>query len=162
MSRNADVREYTAQLKKGQIQNAYRGIMAFMSGLRSVMVNKHPDDAASGLYLGYMDMTYFALTPPRLKQRNLKIAVVYLHAENRFEVWLGGGNRKVQAETIERLRHKNTGGYKLSQAEPGVDSIMEQKIVEQPDFDHAEELMEIIERKTRAFTRDMLALVDEP
>ncbi|MCK9252186.1 MAG: hypothetical protein PHX81_12000 [Eubacteriales bacterium] len=162
MSLSDDVHEYTAQLKKGQIQKAYKGIMTFMSGLRTVMVNKHPDDAASGLYAGTMDMTYFALTPLSLKKRNLKIAVVYLHERNRFDVWLAGGNRKIQAETIERLRHTNTGGYKLSWAEPGVDSIVEHQIVEQPNFDHAEDLMAIIEQKTRAFTRDILALIGEP
>ncbi len=30
----------------------------------------------------------------------LKIAIVYLHEDGRFEVWLGGSNRKIQAEFL--------------------------------------------------------------
>ena len=97
---NDAINEYTAQLQKGQIQIAYRGIMTFMSTLKSTLESNHPDYAASGLYFGYMDMTYFAFTPLELKRRNLKIAIVYLHQENRFELWLVGTNRKIQAEYI--------------------------------------------------------------
>ena len=92
-SLNDFVKEYTKQLKKGQIQKAYKGIMKFMSGLKNNMGSNHPEYAASALYFGYMDMTYFAFTPMELKSRNLKIAVVYLHEQNRFEVLLGGSNR---------------------------------------------------------------------
>ena len=60
---NEFVQEYTQQLAKGSIQKAYRGIMAFMSDLRSDLIKKYPDFSVSGLYFGYMDMTYFAFTP---------------------------------------------------------------------------------------------------
>jgi hypothetical protein len=78
-SLNKSVREYTAQLQHGQIQKAYKGIMTFMSSLKTYLESCHPDHAVSGLYFGYMDMTYFAFTPLELKQRSLKIAIVYLH-----------------------------------------------------------------------------------
>ncbi|MGI6090769.1 MAG: DUF7000 family protein [Saccharofermentanales bacterium] len=35
--------------------------------------------------------------------------MVYLHEKNRFEVWLGGSNRKVQTEHTELFRSKDTG-----------------------------------------------------
>ena len=161
MSLDDDVREYTAQLRKGKIQNAYKGILTFMSGLRTHMAARYPEAAAGGLYTGAMDMTYFALTPPELKKRNFKIAVVYLHVQNSFEVWLSGSNRKVQAETIGRLAFTHTHGYTLSRAEPGVDSILTSRIIEAPDFNQLEPLMDAIERKAEAFTRDILALLDE-
>lgn len=148
---NDAINEYTAQLQKGQIQIAYRGIMTFMSTLKSTLESNHPDYAASGLYFGYMDMTYFAFTPLELKRRNLKIAIVYLHLENRFELWLGGGNRKVQAEYIELLKGKDIVHYRLSQVSPGVDSIIESIISEQPDFNSAEFLMASIEDKVIEF-----------
>ena len=75
------VKEYTEQLRKGRIQKAYRGIMAFMSGLVNFMENRYPGHHSSALYSGYMDMTYFAFTPLELKKKNLKIAVVYLHEQ---------------------------------------------------------------------------------
>jgi hypothetical protein len=160
-SLNDHVNEYIKQLKKGQIQKAYKGIMNFMSALKSHMETKHPDYVASALYFGYMDMTYFAFTPMQLKQRSLKIAMVYLHEENRFEVWLGGSNRKIQTQYIERFKNMDIGNYKLSEAFPGVDSIIEGKMVEQPNFEESEALMQNIERKMVEFTQDILSMLTD-
>ena len=158
-SLNQCIQEYTFQLRKGQIQKAYKGIMMFMTGLSQYLQSRHPDYAVSALYFGYMDMTYFAFTPPDLKNRKLKIAMVYLHEERRFEAWLGGVNRKVQAETIDLLSQKEVGPYKRSTVSPGVDSILETILVEQPDFEQADELKEQIEAGTMKFIEDLLALV---
>lgn len=39
-SMNNYINEYTQQLRKGQIQKAYKGIMAFMTGLKVYLENK--------------------------------------------------------------------------------------------------------------------------
>ena len=79
--------EYRNQLKKGTIQKAYRGLMEYFGSLRSFFKNKYPNYALSGsIYFGSMDMTYFAVNPPLLKDRKLKIAIVFRHEEFRFEV----------------------------------------------------------------------------
>jgi len=158
-SLNNHIREYMTQLGKGQIQKAYKGIMVFMTGLRTYLEDRHPDSVTSALYFGYMDMTYFAFTPCGLRDRKLKIAVVYLHEGGRFEVWLGGSNRKIQAEYIDLLSRKNIGRYKLSQVYPGVDSIIESTLVEHPDFDHPEELKEQIEKKLIEFIDDVISIL---
>lgn len=115
---NDAVRDYTEQLGKGQIQKAYRGILAFMSSLARRLGDKYPNCSPGSLYPGLMDMSYFTFTPPELRDRKLKIAIVYLHAQNRFEIWLGGMNRKVQAETISRLSRQDLGKYMLSKPAP--------------------------------------------
>lgn len=160
-SLNDLIKEYTVQLRKGDIQKAYKGIMTFMTRLKKHMGSKHPEYAESALYFGYMDMTYFAFTPTELKERSLKIAVVYLHEQNRFEVWLGGSNRKVQAEYIELFTSKDIDYYKLSQALPSVDSIIEMQIVDQPDFEQAEDLMRKIESKTIEFANNIISIIAE-
>lgn len=153
------VREYTAQLRKGHIQQAYKGIISFMSGLSGYLAGSHTEYTKSALYFGYMDMTYFAFTPAALKDKKLKIAIVYLHEEARFEAWLGGINRKIQAEYIELLRRKDIGEYTLSELSPGVDSIIEATLVDQPDFDQLEELKMQIEKKVIEFAYDMLSFL---
>lgn len=158
-SLNQLIREYNIQIRKGQIQKAYKGIMAFMAGLRTNLENKYPEYTTGALYPGYMDMTYFAFTPSDLKDRKLKIAIVYLHEEGRFEAWLGGSNRGVQAQYIDLLKRKNTGSYKLSKVRPGVDSIIEAIVVERPDFDRSEELKEQIEKKTIEFIADITSVL---
>ena len=155
------IREYTAQLQLGQNQKAYKGIMTIMSSLKNDFEVRYPDHSASGLYFAYMDMTYFAFTPPELKRQGLKIAIVYLHEQNRFEVWLGGANRKVQAEYIDILKGKDLKGLILSEVKPGVDSIIEMKLIDKPDFDHPEELMREIESKVVAFTGKITHLLPE-
>ncbi len=160
-SLNNDISEYMTQLGKGQIQKAYKGIMTFMAELKTTLDRRNPDYAASAVYFGYMDMTYFAVTPPDLKNKKLKIAIVYLHEQNRFEVWLAGNNRQIQARVIERLSNIELGGYTLSQVGPGVDSIIESILVEQPDFDKPDELKKFIETKTSEFIADMVVLLSE-
>jgi hypothetical protein len=160
-SLNDHIREYRLQLKEGRIQTAYKGIMTFMSGMKSHLEKDYPDYSTSALYFGYMDMTYFAFTPGFLKEKRLKIALVYLHEQGKFEVWLGGSNRKIQAEYIERLSHNNLDGYHLSRVRPGVDSIIESVIVEQPNFDQPEALRDQIEEKTIMFINDMRSILDQ-
>mgnify|MGYP001024818597 CR=1 FL=1 len=160
-SLNNHILEYKIQLGKGQIQKAYRGIMTFMSGLMKYLENRHPDFIAGALYFGYMDMSYFPFTPAVIKARKLKIAIVYLHEEGRFEVWLSGSNRKIQAEYIKLLKLKISGKYKVSEVLPGVDSIIESVLVEKPDFDNPEELKKQIEVKTIEFVNDIIPLLTE-
>ncbi|HOZ38429.1 MAG TPA: hypothetical protein PLH64_06775 [Anaerolineaceae bacterium] len=150
-SLNESVKEYTAQLQLGQIQKAYKGIMTFMSSMKTFLENRHTDYVVSCLYIGYMDMSYFAFTPIVLKRASLKIAIVYLHEQNRFEVWLSGANRRVQAEYINLLKDEYLGDFILSEVKPGVDSIIELKLIEKPDFDHPEKLMRSIEGKVVEF-----------
>ena len=158
-SLNALIEEYTAQLRKGQIQKAYKGIMTFMSGLKTYMENRYPEYSASALYFGYMDMTYFAFTPPDFKSKQLKIAIVYMHAQGRFEIWLCGSNRKIQTEYSKRMKQINIEGYQLSRVAPGVDSIIETILVERPDFAHPEELEKQIEKKAIDFINDIARLL---
>lgn len=153
--------EYIRQLNKGQIQKAYRGIMAFMSGLKTYLENGYPDFITGGLYFGYMDMTYFPFTPPDLSQRKLKIAIVYLHEKGKFEAWLSGTNKKIQAELIQRLSQKDIGDYLLSESRPGVDSIIETTLVDRPDFNDPEKIKTTIEQKTLDFIKDIVELLEE-
>jgi len=155
------IQEYRLQLSKGYIQKAYKGIMTFMSDLKSYLEKNYPDHFTSALYFGYMDMTYFTFTPHSLKTKKLKIAIVYLHEGGRFEAWLGGNNRKIQAEVIEQLSEKALGTYRLSKPAPGVDSIIETALVDDPDFDKLEELKIQIEKNTIEFINDMTAILEQ-
>ncbi|MEM5774243.1 MAG: hypothetical protein AAGU05_04515, partial [Anaerolineaceae bacterium] len=120
------MRNYRQQLEKGSIQRAYRGLMDFMSAMKTRFKEKYPQYRVSGsLYSGYMDMTYFSCIPPALEQRGLKIAVVFLHEPFRFEVWLSGVNRQVQAEYWEMFRQHDWGAYRLVKNPKTADAILE-------------------------------------
>jgi hypothetical protein len=158
-SLNHEIKEYQRQLSKGHIQKAYAGVMAFMSSLKSYLSDKYPDHFTSSLYFGYMDMTYFAFTPRHVKDKKLKVAIVFLHEACRFDAWLAGANRKIQSKIIEQLKNQNIGDYKLSNVNPGVDSIIETVLVKKPDFDMLDILTSQIEKKTLDFIDDVTALL---
>ena len=72
-----DMNELRMQLRTGALQKAYKALLGYMLDLRTHFQIRYPGYSISGLYQGYMDMTYFAIIPPSLKQRNLKIAIVF-------------------------------------------------------------------------------------
>ncbi len=148
--------EYKKQLEKGSIQKAYRGLMEYMLGLRTHFQKDHPDHSMPGnLYYGYMDMTYFSIFPRTLKERDLKIAIVFLHKEFRFEVWLSGKNRRVMTKTWKLFSDGGWEKCKIVSPGKGVDSILEHIAVPDPDFDDPDRLTAKIEEAADEFIRDI-------
>jgi hypothetical protein len=152
--------EYRRQLEKGAIQRAYRGLMEYMMGLRTHFKSKYPDAFVSGsIYYGFMDMTYFSFVPQSLKERDLKIAVVFLHETFRFEAWLAGYNKRVQTEYWKLFRDSGWNKYRLVTTTQGADSIIEHVLVGDPDFSDLDTLTGQIERGTLEFISDIEAFL---
>lgn len=148
--------EYKKLLEKGTIIEAYRGLMEYFNTLKIHFRNKYPDYSVSGsIYYGYMDMTYFSIFPKSLKNRKLKIAIVFLHEAFRFEVWLSGQNRTVQAKYLNLVRESGWKKYRIPSTTKGVDSIIEYILVDNPDFRDLDALTKQIERGTLKFTKDV-------
>ncbi len=57
-----DMNELRMQLRTGAIQKAYKTLLGYMMDLRIHFQNRYPTFSISGLYQGYMDMTYFAIS----------------------------------------------------------------------------------------------------
>lgn len=147
-----NMREYKTQLGKGSIQQAYKGLMEYMLRLRAHIQRRLPDCEVPGsVYFGYMDMTYFSVIPPSLKERKLKIALVFLHEAFRFEVWLSGYNRQVQAKYWKMMRDSGWDQYRLVADPLKADSILEHVLIDNPDFGDLEALTSQIEEGTLRF-----------
>ena len=156
------IMEYKRQMEKGVIQSAYRGLMEFIMGLRMHFKNTYPDYTVSGsIYQGYMDMTYFSIIPKALKERNLKIAVVFLHREFRFEAWLSGQNKHILTKYWEMLEQSGWDKYRIVKPEKGVDSILEHCLVEDPDFRELDDLIQRLETETTTFLQDVVNFISE-
>jgi len=151
-----NMNEYRKQLEKGAINRAYKGLMEYIMELRTHFKNKYPDYFVSGsIYYGYMDMTYFSFYPKSLKDRNLKIAIVFIHETFRFEVWLAGYNKQVQTKYWELFKESDWNKYHIVSTTKGVDSIIEHILVDNPDFSDLDSLTKQIERETIKFIRDV-------
>ena len=154
---NESIKIYTELLENHDIQTAYKGIMDFFGYLRVSFTKKYPQYEIGSLYQGYMDMTYFSITTDRLKAKGLKVAIVYLHAQGVFEVWLSARNRSMakafepffSSDVIQKLN--------VFHDVENLDAIVERKIVECPDFDRQDELAKLILQETERF---VIALLD--
>lgn len=154
--------EYRKQLERGRIQKAYKGLMEYMLALRTHFKKKYPEYVVSGsIYFGYMDMTYIAFFPKSLKRRNLKVAIVYLHDAGRFEAWLGGYNKQVQAKYWRMFKDSGWKKYRLVSDLQGVDSILEHVLVSEPDFDDPDSMTKQIESGTMKFIQEIERFLDE-
>lgn len=156
---NEQIKKYHDELQKGYLQDAYRGIMEFIAGIRTHLSEVYPEMTIGALYQGFMDMTFFTITPETLKRQRLKVALVYLHESNSFEVWLSGANRQVQADFLKLLKGRDIPGCELSEAAPGVDSIVVRKIPEDPDFSNLKSLRNRLEVETIKLISDMEKLL---
>jgi len=151
-----DMLEFKQQLQKGSIQKAYQGIMAFMMGLKNHLAAAYPDYAApGGLYFGYMDMTYFSILPKALKERELKIAIVFVYDSFRFEVWLSGKNKQVLAKYWQLFRQNQWDKYNLNEPGKGIDYIVTHVLVADPDFDDLDTLTQQAEQGAMQFIQEI-------
>ncbi|MFC1861511.1 DUF7000 family protein [Chloroflexota bacterium] len=149
------IKEYKKQLGNGVIQRAYQGLMKYIMDLRTHFSKNFPDFAPGNIYHGYMDMTYFPISPKSLKSRKLKIAVVFNYDQFRFEAWLAGYNKQLQQKYWILFQESNWNKYRIPSAIKGVDSIVEYILAENPDFVDLDGLTKQIEKGTLYFINDI-------
>jgi hypothetical protein len=132
-----------------------------MLDLRTHFAKTWPSCAVSGLYQGYMDMTYFAIVPPPLKDRDLKIAIVFNYEAFRFEAWLAGSNRKVQRRYWELVKDSRWDGCRVVAPAKGVDSIIECDLAEGFDVDDLRSLTARIDGSMAKFILSVETFLSE-
>ena len=152
---NKYIHEYRKQMKKGNIQKAYRGLMAYLMDLRTHFSRKYHDFVPGSMYHGYMDMSYFPIFPNLLKKRKLKIAVVLIHDTIRFEVWLVGYNKQIQTKYWKLFKENDWNKYHTPSTMKDADYIIEYTLTDNPDFSDLDSLTTLIEKKTMNFVKDI-------
>jgi hypothetical protein len=151
-----DMVEYRKQVRKGILPRAYKVLMEYILSLKTHLQKKYPEFSISNsLYAGYMDMTYFSLFPPVLKDRKLKIAIVYLHESGRFEAWLAAVNKEIQTQYWKLIKDSGWQKYHLVPTTQGYDSILEHILVASPNFSDLESLTAQIDGEAVVFIQDL-------
>ncbi len=148
---NQLISDYTCNLKQGEMQIAYKVIMEFISKLRGNFVKRYPDCDISSIYQGYMDMSYFSISSELLKQKGLKIAIVYLHEKGCFEVWLSARNREISKQYYSKFCDKIFDGITIFHDQYNQDAIIESTLTVSPNFEEQELLIDIIVQGVEQF-----------
>ena len=157
-SLNALISVYTSHLQQGELQTAYKGILDSISLLRAHFIRKYPDCDVGGIYQGYMDMSYFSLSPKTLREQGLKIAIVYLHAKGVFEVWLSARNRGL-SKKYDAIRCHSFPDMTVFHDDTNLDSIIECTLTASPDFENHAKLTNIIVQGVEEFLAAIVSLI---
>lgn len=150
-SKRESMETFRRLLDAGSVQASYRALLSFMAGLRQHFGKRLGDSAVSSLYQGQMDITYFALFPPALRERNLKIGIVFNYDAFRFEAWLLGRNRQAQRQCWDLVKGSAWPGCRVVAPAKGAFSILECDLASDFDLDDAARLTARIERRARDF-----------
>lgn len=158
-SLNLLIRDYTYSLQLGELQVAYKGILEFIGKLRADFIKKYPFYDIGSVYQGYMDMSYFSLSTKLLKDKGLKVAVVYLHEKGDFEVWLSARNREISKQ-YESLKNRIIpDGLAVFHDDNNQDAIIECVLTSKPDFEDQALLKTIIEQRIEKFISAITSLL---
>jgi len=150
------MKTYKKQLQEGEIITAYQGLMSYFNSLRTHFQKEYPHyQVPANIYYGYMDMTYFAIIPEKLKELDLKVALVFPHQEFRFEAWLAARNKKIQARVWGAIQESGWTAYPLVPQGKGVDGILYHVLYQNPDFSNLPGLTARIEKEVLKFIQDL-------
>ena len=150
---NELIAEYTHHLQQGEIQIAYKGILEFLGKLRAEFIKKYPHYDVSSIYQGYMDMSYFSLSTKSLKDKGLKIAIVYLHEKGAFEAWLSARNRDIAKGYTSILNSNIAGDVNLFHDNSNTDAIIECILTLTPSFGDQSLLIDTIDQAVEKFVK---------
>ncbi len=93
-------------------------------------------------------MSYFSLNTERLKEKRLKVAIVYLHEKRAFEIWLSARNREILKKyrtIISSAALKDVIAFHDADNE---DAVIECILTSDPDFDDQTSLTQSIKSGT--------------
>ncbi len=149
---NYFVSAYKELLKNGDVQAAYAELVKYVQKLKTSFSKDLGDTYSFGnVFQGYMDYTYFYLSNDFLKDKKLKLGLVFNHKHVRFEAWLLGQTKDVQEKYWKLL--KNTEW--INDSEMPQYSIFEVILVGNPDFDDLDTLTENIKNKLTSVAEDI-------
>lgn len=153
---NELIEGYTHHLRQGEIQIAYKGILGFLGKLRAEFIKNHPHYDVSSIYQGYMDMSYFSLSTKSLKDKGLKVAIVYLHEKGCFEVWLSARNRETAKSYASILNRNITNDVNIFHNTSNPDAIIECILTPTPDFEDQSTLIDTIDKGVKKFVSTII------
>ncbi|WP_162060365.1 hypothetical protein [Undibacterium sp. KW1] len=151
-SLNSRIPAYKAAFSDGELQKTYQDLVGIVQNLRTEFTKKYKGEySVAGVLHGYVDFTYFYLQNDYLKQKKLKLALVFNHKNVNFELWLLGQTKDVQILYWRKLRDVK---WVNKEAMPEY-SIFEVPLLLEPDFDSPTRLSESVHSQFKTLSQEI-------
>lgn len=155
---NYIVNAYKEQLQKGDIQQAYSGLVKYVMRLGITLSKNLAEHYSFGnLFQGYMDYTYFYYSNEFLKERKLKLGLVLNHPKMQFEIWLFGQTIPIQEKYWQYFKSTKWNEGRTSKPQY---SILETVLIANPDFNDLDALSRQIEEQLLSISNEIIRDVE--
>ena len=143
---------YKELLKNGNIQTAYSELIKYVQKLRTIF-SKDLNDSYTfgGVFQGYMDYTYFYFSNDYLKNKKLKLGLVFNHSEVRFELWLLGQTKEIQEKYWASLKESKW----IDNPKMPLYSVFEVILIDNPNFSDLKKLTDDIKNNLISIADDI-------
>lgn len=91
----------------------------------------------------------------------MKIALVYWHEKNQFEVWLSARNRRLAKQFEAILGETPLQGICTFHDSTNLDAIIESVLITTPDFEKPDYLVAVLEQGTERFIKSVSKLIHD-
>lgn len=160
-SNKGDLYNYREQICQGQMQIEYSQLINYIKDLRTHFHNEYtPDFKIGTIYQGNMDFSYLSLTTSELRKQKLKFVIIFNHKMMRFEICLSGQNKSIRKKYWELFKGSSWNKYHVAESINESLSIIDNVIVEKPNFDNPSILTEQIETESFKFINEIRDILE--
>lgn len=111
------------------------------------------------IYKGNPNFSYFSLTTEELKKQKLKFVIILNHKMMSFSICLSGQNKSIRKKYWELFKGSSWNKYHLAESINDSLSIIDQTIVEEPNFNDKSNLTEQIEKESLNFINEIKGIL---
>lgn len=139
----------------------YHQLITYMKELRMSFHKRYDSQFQLGsVYQGSPDFSYFSLTTEELKKQKLKFVMILNHKNLSFSICLSGQNKDTRKKYWSIFKGSDWNRYHLAESINDSLSIIDQTIVEKPNFNNKGELTEQIEKESLKFINEIKDILE--
>lgn len=154
---NKMITAYKEQLETPQIRAAYEYLLKFTMRLKGLFIKREGENFTFGnISPGYMDYSYFPFYNAFLKTHGLRFGIVLNHKDMTFELWLMGQNAIIQQDFWQFFK---ASSWMQDYSTMPRYSILEVQLIDEPDFNHENELMDRIIQNALNYINDIIVFI---
>ncbi|WP_299222607.1 AraC family transcriptional regulator [uncultured Aquimarina sp.] len=158
---NLDFSGTKAQNGKCEKRLDYHQLINYMKELKAFFHKEYDTYFKLGnVYQGNPDFSYFSLTTDELKKQKLKFVIILNHKMMFFSICLSGQNKSIRKKYWEMFKDSDWSTYHLAESINDSLSIIDQTIVEEPDFSNKRTLTELIEKESLKFINEIKDILE--